>query len=65
MNWKLLLLPLAVLVEVPAALINGRETGFGNWVIDRKLGDPVGKPCQTRKQALEEQSVEAGAWRGR
>lgn len=58
MNWKLLLLPLAVLVELPFAVATGRETGFGNWVADRELGDPLGKPWQTRKQVLEEQTRE-------
>lgn len=58
MNFKLLLLPLAALVELPFAVATGRESGFGNWVMDRKLGDPTGKPWQTREQALEEQTRE-------
>ncbi len=49
MNWKLLLLPLAIVVESITAT-TGKETGFGNWVLDRKIGDPTGKFWQKRKK---------------
>lgn len=54
MNLKLIFLPLAVIIELPFAILAGRETGFGNWVFDRKLGDPNGKWWQSRPQALAE-----------
>lgn len=62
MNWKLILLPLAIPVELASVVLtavvtgNPSECGFGNWVFDRKLGDPVGKTWQTRQQTLDEQS---------
>lgn len=49
-----LLLVVAVPIECVAAIF-GRETGFGNKVMDRKVGDPTGKLLQTREQALAEQ----------
>lgn len=63
MNWKILLLPLVLPVELASVAIttvatlgaNPSECGFGNWVFDRKLGDPVGKTWQTRQQAIDEQ----------
>lgn len=63
MNWKLIFLPVAVVVELanlPLTLvgITHDETGFGNWCLDRKLGDPLGKPWQTRKKAIAEQENE-------
>lgn len=51
MNWKILLLPLAAVVEVASFALVRRECGFGNWVMDRKLGDRAGRPWQTRRQA--------------
>lgn len=54
MNWKLILIPIALPVELISGLITGFECGFGNWVMDRKLGDPNGKWHQTREQALED-----------
>lgn len=61
MNLKLILLPLVLPVELASVVIttvatlgaNPSECGFGNWVFDRKLGNPVGKTWQTREQALE------------
>ncbi len=55
MNWKLIFFPAAVVVEVASVAFTGREIGFGNWVMDRKLGDPKGKPLQTRTEALNDQ----------
>jgi hypothetical protein len=50
MNWKLLLLPLALPVELGSVVLTGFECGFGNWVLDRKIGDRLGKPWQTREE---------------
>lgn len=55
MNWKLIFFPAAVVVELTSVAFTGREIGFGNWVMDRKLGDPKGKPFQTRQQIIDEQ----------
>jgi len=55
MNLKLVFLPVAFVVELASAALRGQETGFGNWVLDRKLGDPKGKPLQTRTEALNDQ----------
>ena len=57
MNLKLVFFPLAVLVELTSVAATGRETGFGNWVMDRELGDPAGKPWQSREQALKEHGI--------
>ena len=60
MNWKLLLFPVALVVEtvsvVATKLATGtaRECGFGDFVFDRKPGDPIGKLTQTRQQAIAE-----------
>jgi len=54
MNWKLIFLPIAALVEIPSVILTGKETGFGNWVFDRELGDPNGKWWQTREEALQD-----------
>ncbi len=51
LNWKLLLLPLAAVVETASALVAGRETGFGNWVFDREIGDRQGNLWHKRKPA--------------
>lgn len=65
MNWKLILLPLAIPVELASVVLtaavtgNPSECGFGNWVFDRKLGDPVGKTWQTREKAIAEQQKNA------
>jgi hypothetical protein len=53
MNWKLIFLPLVLPIEIASVAMTGFECGFGNWVFDRKLGDPVGKAWQTREQARE------------
>lgn len=65
MNWKLVFLPLAIPVEIVSAITTGFECGFGNWVLDRKLGDPKGKPWQTRKQALADSKaqIELEKWK--
>lgn len=55
MNFKLIFFPVAILVELTSVAITGRESGFGNWVMDREVGDPVGKPYQTREEAIHEQ----------
>ena len=57
MNLKLIFFPLAVVVEVASVVVSGRETGFGNWVMDRELGDPTGKPWQSREEALKEHGI--------
>jgi hypothetical protein len=59
MNWKLVFLPLVLPVEIVSVVATGFECGFGNWVFDRKLGDPAGKTWQTRDQARAEQSKNA------
>jgi len=56
MNLKLVFFPLAVLVELTSVAFTGREVGFGNWVMDRELGDPKGNPLQTREEVLSERN---------
>ena len=57
MNWRILFLPVAVLVETAAVTITklttgtAHECGLGDWVFDRRVGDPIGKPFQTRREA--------------
>ncbi len=59
MNWKLILILPAIAIEAVSALTTGRETGFGNWVMDRRITDPMGKPWHSREQALEVQKAKA------
>ncbi len=62
MNFKIFLLPLALVVETIATpLRGGRELGFGNWVCDRKVGDPKGELWETRKEALKNQEESSRA----
>lgn len=58
MNFKLIFLPVALVVEVASVCATGFECGFGNWVFDRKLGDPNGKDWQSRKEALRDSKEE-------
>ncbi len=59
MNWKLIFFPVAVVVEAVAIPLRGRELGFGNWVMDRHVGDPKGHPLKTRKEALKDQEIKS------
>lgn len=65
MNWKLIFLPLAIPVELVSVVVTGvltgspSECGFGNWVFDREIGDPVGKAYQTREQAIADRDRDA------
>lgn len=54
MNLKLLFFPIALVVEAVSVVISGKECGFGNYVFDRKLNDPIGKLTQSRQEALDE-----------
>lgn len=54
MNWKIIFLPIAIPVELASAVVTGSECGFGNWVLDRRLGDSEGGFFQTRDEANQE-----------
>lgn len=49
--FRRLLIVIAAPVEILSAITTGRETGFGDWCMDRKPGDPTGRLLQTREQA--------------
>lgn len=36
---RLILFPIAIVIECACVLANGRECGFGNWVLNRRLGE--------------------------
>ena len=55
---RLLLFPVALVVEAVAVVFTGKECGLGNFVFDRKPGDPVGKILQTREQAIAQREQE-------
>ena len=50
-NLKILLWPVALVVETVSVLVAQRESGFGDWVKDRRVDDPNGKWWETRASA--------------
>ena len=52
------LIVVATPIEIVAAVVFDRETGFGDWCMDREPGDPCGKFLEARAQALAERHEE-------